>query len=139
MRIACHKIFLITEDGSYQRRGKAADVVKELLDKEDVHLVYSSGDVEMMRDVAQMTKKRGVSNLMQAHTVVSCGRGICGSCRIKVDKGLMLACEEGPEFDGHKMDFDYLKHRMEHVCSHEDKGDDAVKKGSGFFKKLFEG
>lgn len=138
MRIACHKIFMTTEDGSYQRRGKAQDVVKELLSQEDVNVVYSIGDVDMMREVAQMTAKQKIANLIQVQTVISCGRGICGSCRVKVDHQLVLACEEGPEFDGHVMDFEYLRHRMEHECSHEDQGP-AVQKSSGFLKKLFEG
>ena len=79
-----------------------------------------------------------ILNLLQVHTVMSCGRGICGSCRVKADRQLVLACEEGPEFDAHVMDFDYLRHRMEHVCTHEDQGA-SVSKTSGFFKKIFEG
>lgn len=139
MRIACHKIFMTTGDGSYQRWGRAQDIVKELLSQEDVNLVYSIGNVDMMREVAQMTAKQKITNLVQVHTVISCGRGICGSCRVKVDHQLVLACEEGPEFDGHVMDFEYLRHRMEHECKHEDQGSAAAQKSLGFFKKLFEG
>jgi len=139
MRIACHRVVFTTEDGSYQRRGKAASAVKELLEKEDVHLVYSAGDVEMMRDVAQMTARKDIPNLIQVQTVISCGRGICGSCRVKVDHQMMLTCEDGPEFDGHKMDYEYLKHRMDHVCRHDGEHAGAVRKTGGFLKKLFEG
>ena len=139
MRITCHKIFLTTEDGSYQQQGKAQDVVKELLSQEDVKLVYSIGDTDMMREVAQMTAKEKIPNLIQVHTVMSCGRGICGSCRVKVNRELALACEEGPEFDGHMMDFEYLRHRMDHTCKHEDQGSIGAQKRAGFFKKIFEG
>ncbi len=138
MRIACHKIMLTTEDGSYQRRGVAEDLVKELIAHEEVRLIYSVGDADMMRNIAGISKKHGIPNLMQVHTVMSCGRGICGSCRVKVGGDLVLSCEEGPEFDGHVMDFDYLKHRMEHACSHESASVKTMEKGVGFFKKIFQ-
>lgn len=138
MRIACHKILMTTEDGSYQRRGKAQDVVRELLDQENVGLVYCCGDVAMMNDVAQITAKKKILNLIQVHTVMSCGRGICGSCRVKIDQKLVLACEEGPEFDGHQMDFAYLERRMTHVCKN-DKEDSAMLKKPSFLNKLLGG
>ncbi len=115
MRMACHRIFITTEDGSYQRRGTAIDVLREVLDREEVHLVYTVSSVERMREIAHLTKERQIPNLIQVQTVMSCGRGICGSCRVKVRNSIELSCEEGPEFDAHVMDFDYLKRRMIHV------------------------
>lgn len=137
MRIACHKIMLTTEDGSYQRRGVAEDLVKELVAKEDVRLIYGVGNADMMRNISDIAQSHEIPNLIQVHTVMSCGRGICGSCRVKVDGDLVLSCEDGPEFDGYTMDFDYLKHRMEHVCSHDHASLTKGGKGVGFFKKMF--
>ncbi|HSV43014.1 MAG TPA: sulfide/dihydroorotate dehydrogenase-like FAD/NAD-binding protein [Candidatus Bathyarchaeia archaeon] len=137
MRIACHKVVLTTADGSYQRRGSTVEVVRELFEREDVQLVYSVGSVPMMREIARMTSQRQVRNLLQVHTVMSCGRGICGSCRVKVNNQLALACEEGPEFNAHEVDFDYLERRMEHVCSHDPQGT-VTAKAEGLFKKFLQ-
>jgi len=115
MRISCHRIVIATNDGSYQRRGTALETLKEVLDQEEVRLVYAVSSVETMREIAQLTKERNIQNLIQVQTLMSCGRGICGSCRVKVKGAVALSCEDGPEFDGHVMDFDYLKQRMSHM------------------------
>ncbi len=138
MRIACHTVMLTTEDGSYQRRGSVEDTVREIAGKENVRLIYSAGSVEMMRGVSLLAHSKKIDSLIQVHTVMSCGRGMCGSCRVKVQGELVLACEDGPEFDGSKMDFDYLKRRMEHVCEREGSGKSAVEKTTGMLKKFFE-
>ena len=137
MRIACHKIILTTEDGSYQRRGTVAEVVKELLRTEKIHLIYSIGELRMLKEISLMTQEAGVRNLIQVHTGISCGRGMCGSCRLKAGGRLVLGCQEGPEFDGHTIDFDYLENRVEHICRHEDQNQNAREKDGGFFKKIF--
>lgn len=139
MRISCHKVFLTTEDGSYQRRGTAEDMVKEVFAKEDVHLVYSVGNVKMMKQIAWICRQEGIPNLIQVSAVMSCGRGICGSCRVKSGGKLVLSCEEGPEFDSKDFDFDYLLQRMDCACR---TSESDVKNGMnaklGFLKKLFE-
>ncbi|MEW5895853.1 MAG: sulfide/dihydroorotate dehydrogenase-like FAD/NAD-binding protein [Candidatus Omnitrophota bacterium] len=137
MRIACHKLLLSTEDGSYQRRGNAFGMLKKLFDEENVNLVYSIGDTEMMREIAVMTKERNIPNLIQVQTMMVCGRGICGSCRVKVKQQVVLSCEEGPEFDGHQMDFDYLKHRMERSCHHQE-GAEPMAGAPWIFKRFME-
>jgi len=136
MRIACHKIFLTTEDGSYQRRGSVAGAVKKALNDEEVHLVYSIGDIPMMREIAATTYEQKIPNLIQIHTGVSCGRGLCAACRVKVDGKLVMGCEDGPEFDGHAVDFDYLQHRMNHACSHEPEGPSGRANGRLFWKTI---
>lgn len=138
MRIACHSVLLTTEDGSYHRRGTVEEAVREVSAKEAVRLVYSAGEVEMMYQVNRFTQQQKIDSLIQVHAVMSCGRGMCGSCRVKAGKQLVLACEEGPEFDGHKIDFDYLKHRIEHVCEKESGEKGAVERTTGILKKFFE-
>ncbi|MFP4472910.1 MAG: sulfide/dihydroorotate dehydrogenase-like FAD/NAD-binding protein [Candidatus Omnitrophota bacterium] len=120
MRIACHKVVLTTEDGSAHRRGTVTDAVKELCGQDNVQLVYTCGQTEMLREIAEMTRQKKIRNLLQVHTLMSCGRGICGSCRMKVAKQLVLACEDGPEFDAHQVDFSELNHRMQAVCSRDE-------------------
>jgi len=112
MRITCDKINITTQDGSYERRGLATDAFKELIHKPKVQLVYAIGSVEMMRSVCSLTKPKEIPTLVHLNPVMVDCMGMCGSCRVKVGGKTVLACIEGPEFDGHKVDFDYLDIRM---------------------------
>ncbi|MCK5579709.1 MAG: sulfide/dihydroorotate dehydrogenase-like FAD/NAD-binding protein [Candidatus Omnitrophica bacterium] len=122
MRIACHKIFISTDDGSYERRGMATDVVREVLETEDVQKVYAAGSVEMMQAVCQITKRRKISTRVQVNPGMCCGTGQCGSCRIEIKKQEVLVCQQGPEFDGHKVDFETVSVR---IGAFENKKDEA--------------
>ncbi|MCK5213731.1 MAG: sulfide/dihydroorotate dehydrogenase-like FAD/NAD-binding protein [Candidatus Omnitrophica bacterium] len=112
MRLACNQLFLATEDASYARKGKVSKVVEELLGKEQVDMVYAIGPVDMMKTISQLTKEENIKTRIQVYSNIHCGMGLCGSCRSKVEKKEVLSCLHGPEFDGHKVDFDYLKVRM---------------------------
>lgn len=119
MRLACHKIFIATDDGSYERRGLATDILKEFIERQEAGnanvrslLVYAIGSAEMMRTVCSMTKERGIETLVKLNPVMVDCMGMCGSCRVKVGGKTVLACVEGPEFDGHKVDFEDLSIRM---------------------------
>ena len=94
------------------RRGKATDIIRGLLDKEGVDCVYTIGSVEMMEAVARITKAKNIKTLMQVTAGISCGAGKCGACRTKVSGQIRLSCQDGPEFDAHEVDFDYLKVRI---------------------------
>lgn len=111
VRLACGQVFIATEDGTFERRGRATDVVEDLLSREKFQMVYTVGSVVMMEKVCVLTKKRGVKTLIQVTSGISCGVGLCGACRIQVGSQTVLACQEGPEFDGHKVDFKVLKIR----------------------------
>lgn len=112
MRLACHKIYIATEDGTYERRGRATDLVRELLNRETVDMVYAAGSLEMMQAVSEMTLPQKISTRVGLNPMMLDGMGTCGSCRVKVGAREMLACIEGPEFDGHEVDFEYLNVRM---------------------------
>ncbi len=112
MRIVCDKIFIVTDDGSYERKGRVTDSLKELLDKKTADMVYAVGSVAMMQAVCQMTQQKGIKTLVQASPPMVCGRGICGSCRCIIDGKTVLSCVQGPEFDGHTVDFEDLKIRL---------------------------
>lgn len=112
MRIYCHKLYIATNDGSFERRGHATGVLKELLEKERVNLVYAIGSIEMMQEIAEMTRAKSIKYLVQANTHMLCGVGLCASCRLKVAGEVVLACQHGPEFDGHKIDYEFLKIRV---------------------------
>jgi ferredoxin--NADP+ reductase len=112
MRLACNKVLIATDDGSYERRGLATDLFEKFLDQNKVDLVYAIGAVDMMRRVCSMTEEKRIKTLVRLNPVMVDCMGMCGSCRVKVDGEMVLACVKGPEFDGHKVDFKDLDIRM---------------------------
>jgi len=112
MRVVCDEIYITTNDGSYERKGLATGLLKELLNKYTVHRVYAIGSVEMMQAAAQMTKERNIPLRVTLNPYMVNGLGLCGSCRVKIDGQFSLACVDGPEFDGHMVDYQDLSQRM---------------------------
>jgi len=113
MRLACYKIHIVTGDSTDKSSGKSeAGMVKQCLEQPPVDLVYAIGGVTMVQPIAEATKKKKIPFLVQVNPVMCCGLGFCGSCRVKVHNHTVLACEQGPEFDGHKLDFADLKSRL---------------------------
>jgi ferredoxin--NADP+ reductase len=117
MRVVCDEIFITTNDGSYERRGLATDLLKELLGKYTVNRVYAIGSVEMMQAASQMTKEKNIPLRVTVNPYMVNGLGLCGSCRVMVDGQIRLACVDGPEFDGHTMDYQVLSQRMNELES----------------------
>ena len=129
MNQASHELNVCTDDGSYGHKGFVTDVLKEVLEKEDVKLVVAIGPVPMMKFVCQVTKEKNVKTLVSLNPIMIDGTGMCGGCRVSVGGETKFACVDGPEFDGHEVDFDELmlrlqaysedekKSREEHVCS----------------------
>lgn len=112
LRLTCHKILIATNDGSYIKRGLATDLLRDLLKQEKVDLVHAVGSVDMMESVCVMTREKNIPTRVSLHPVMVDGTGMCGSCRVKVGGETVLACLEGPQFDGHAVDFEDLKVRM---------------------------
>ncbi|OGX35614.1 MAG: hypothetical protein A3C36_00995 [Omnitrophica WOR_2 bacterium RIFCSPHIGHO2_02_FULL_52_10] len=112
MRLACDKLYIATNDGSYERRGQATDILGEVLEKNRIDCVYAIGSVEMMRAVCAMTGQKNIKTLVKLNPVMTDCMGMCGSCRVKVGGKMVLACIEGPEFNGFDVDFDDLEIRM---------------------------
>jgi len=112
MRVVCDEIFITTNDGSYERRGLATGLLKELLNKYTVHRVYAIGSLEMMQAAAQMTKEKNIPLRVTLNPYMVNGLGTCGSCRVNIGGQTRLACVEGPEFDGHMVDYEDLAQRM---------------------------
>jgi ferredoxin--NADP+ reductase len=112
MRVVCDDLFITTNDGSYERRGLATGLLKELLNKYSVKRVYAIGSVEMMQTASQLTLEKNIPLRVIVSPYMINGLGICGSCRVKVAGEFHLACKEGPEFDGHLLDYKDLSQRM---------------------------
>jgi ferredoxin--NADP+ reductase len=104
--------YVTTDDGSYARKGFVTDQLKDLLDAPGgVNAVYAIGPLPMMKAVANLTRSYNVETLVSLNTIMVDGTGMCGGCRVTVAGQMRFACVDGPEFDGHKVDFDELMMR----------------------------
>ncbi|MBL8013507.1 MAG: sulfide/dihydroorotate dehydrogenase-like FAD/NAD-binding protein [Candidatus Omnitrophica bacterium] len=112
MRIVCDEIYITTNDGSYERRGLASEFLRSLLDKQSVDCVYAAGSVDMMQAASQLTNEKAIPIFVSLSPVVLDAIGLSGACRVRVGGKICLAGIDGPHFDGHSVDFDYLKIRM---------------------------
>ena len=119
MTAASHELHVCTDDGSYGHHGFVTDVLKEVLEKEDVKLVVGIGPVPMMKFVSKMTAEYNVKTLVSLNSIMVDGTGMCGCCRVSVGGKTQFACVDGPEFDGHQVDFDELAQRLDAYKEHE--------------------
>ena len=124
MKAASHDLRVCTDDGSYGHHGFVTDVMKEVLDGGDIKLVVAIGPVPMMKAVSNITKEYNVETLVSLNPIMVDGTGMCGGCRVTVGGKTQFACVDGPEFDGHKVDYDELMlrlnaYREDELKSHE--------------------
>jgi len=113
------KLLITTDDGSYGRKGLVTDVLREILEEEDVALVVAIGPVPMMKFVSLLTKEFGVKTLVSLNPIMVDGTGMCGGCRVSIGGETRFACVDGPEFDGHLVDYDELMHRLQAYAEDE--------------------
>jgi ferredoxin--NADP+ reductase len=113
MKSASHDLRVCTDDGSYGHHGFVTDVLREILEKEDIKLVVGIGPVPMMKFLCKLTEEYGVKTLVSLNAIMVDGTGMCGCCRVTVGDETRFACVDGPEFDGHKVDFDELAQRLD--------------------------
>ncbi len=106
------EVVVCTDDGSYGRKGFVTDAARDLLNAGGIDIVYAVGPVPMMRAVANLTRPLGVHTIVSLNPVMVDGTGMCGGCRVGVGGQTLFACVDGPEFDGHQVDFDLLMDRL---------------------------
>ena len=111
MKAVSNNFYVTTDDGSYGEKGLVTDVLKRLLDQGEYDLVIAIGPVIMMKFVALTTKPYGVKTLVSLNPIMIDGTGMCGGCRVTVGGKTKFACVDGPDFDGHEVDFDELMRR----------------------------
>jgi ferredoxin--NADP+ reductase len=121
MQAASDKLHVCTDDGSYGHHGFVTDVMKEVLENNDIKLVVGIGPVPMMKFVSKITKDFNVRTLVSLNPIMVDGTGMCGGCRVSVGGETKFACVDGPEFDGHKVDFDELAKRLQAYAEDEKK------------------
>ena len=117
------ELYVATDDGSYARKGFTTDILRELLSKEKYDLVYAVGPIPMMKKVAAVTGGFDVKTVVSLNALMVDATGMCGCCRVSVGKETKFSCVDGPEFDGHSVDWEELEKRNriyadkeKHIC-----------------------
>jgi ferredoxin--NADP+ reductase len=114
MREASDELIVTTDDGSSGKKGFTSEALLELLSKgQHVDYVFAVGPVPMMRAVAEVTRKLGIKTDVSLNPIMVDGTGMCGGCRVTVAGKTRFACVDGPEFDGHQVDFRELSTRLQ--------------------------
>ncbi len=113
LKAFCPEVVVCTDDGSYGRKGFVTEALKDRLDQDKtVAEVVAIGPVPMMRAVSEVTRPYKVKTVVSLNSIMVDGIGMCGACRVRVGGQVKFACVDGPEFDGHKVDFDRLGMRL---------------------------
>jgi ferredoxin--NADP+ reductase len=109
IRTFSDELFIATDDGSKGKKGFVSNVLQELIDnKTKIDIVWTIGPVIMMKVVSELTKRYHIKTIVSLNPVMVDGTGMCGGCRVIVGNETKFACVDGPEFDGHKVDFENL-------------------------------
>ena len=106
------ELLIATDDGSYGIKGFVTTVLADVVKKEKVNVVYAIGPVPMMKAVSNMTNEYNLKTLVSLNPIMVDGTGMCGACRVSVNKQIKFACVDGPEFDGHQVDWDERTNRL---------------------------
>jgi ferredoxin--NADP+ reductase len=106
------EVIVCTDDGSYGRRGFVTDALKDLIAQRGADIVYAVGPVPMMRAVANLTRPLNLRTIVSLNPVMIDGTGMCGGCRVSLGNETRFACVDGPEFDGHQVNFEELMDRL---------------------------
>jgi len=128
-RDASSVLEVCTDDGSYGRKGLVTDALKDLIDAGNQYdEVFAIGPMIMMKFVCQLTKQYNIPTTVSMNPIMIDGTGMCGGCRLSVGGEMKFACVDGPDFDGHKVDWnlamkrnqmyqDFEKHKYEETCN----------------------
>lgn len=119
MKAASHEFFVCTDDGSYGHHGFVTAVLKDILEKEDIQLVVAIGPVPMMKFVCKITEEYKVKTIVSLNAIMVDGTGMCGCCRVSIGGETKFACVDGPEFEGHLVNFDELSQRLQAYLAEE--------------------
>jgi NAD(P)H-flavin reductase len=113
MRRTSDEVLMCTDDGTCGEKGLVTNVLQKLIDSgRQIDYVFAVGPVIMMKFVSQLTKKYNIPTMVSLNPVMVDGTGMCGGCRVTVGGHTKFACVEGPDFDGHLVDFDELMKRQ---------------------------
>ena len=112
MRAVSDALLITTDDGSYADKGFVTDKLRQLIENGTrIDLVVAVGPIVMMKAVAELTRKENIHTVVSLNPIMIDGTGMCGGCRVLIDGKSEFACIDGPEFDGHKVNFEVLVQR----------------------------
>ncbi len=103
---------IMTDDGSYGKKGLVTAAIEEVINREKIDQVFGVGPAVMMKFVTLLTKKHNIPTMVSLNTIMVDGTGMCGACRITVGGKTKFVCVDGPEFNGHEVDFDEMLKRL---------------------------
>lgn len=115
MRAVAGNLYITTDDGSYERKGMVTEVVKDLVENQGkkYDVCVAIGPMIMMKFVCLLTKELGIHTIVSMNPIMVDGTGMCGACRVTVGNEVKFACVDGPEFDGHLINFDEAMKRQQ--------------------------
>jgi ferredoxin--NADP+ reductase len=112
MRAASDEVIIMTDDGSYGRKGLVTDGVESVIQREHVDKCVCIGPAIMMKFVSKLTARYNLPTIVSLNTIMVDGTGMCGACRVTVGGKTKFVCVDGPEFDAHEVDFDEMMMRL---------------------------
>jgi NAD(P)H-flavin reductase len=119
-RACCDELILCTDDGSAGMKGFVSDGIKKAIaGHKDIDEVVAIGPPVMMKACAEVTRPHGIKTVVSLNPIMVDGTGMCGGCRVKIGDQVKFACVDGPDFDGHKVDFDDLMMRLRRYAEEE--------------------
>mgnify|MGYP004521752751 CR=1 FL=1 len=119
MRNVSDEVLIMTDDGTYGRKGLVTDGIKSIIQKENINKCFVIGPAIMMKFACILTKKYNIPTDVSLNTIMVDGTGMCGACRITINGVTKFVCVDGPEFDGHLVNFDEMLKRMKAFCVEE--------------------
>ena len=146
VRASADDVIIMTDDGSYGQKGVVTVGMEQVIQREKVDKCFAIGPAIMMKFCCLLTQKYNIPTDVSLNTIMVDGTGMCGACRVEVDGKTRFVCVDGPEFDGHKVDWDGMMRRMgsfkaeeiaafEKYLSEAQKGDEIFEKGKNFLEK----
>src|SRR5512143_2955223 len=134
----CDETVVCTDDGSYGKPGFVTQALKEILEQDKPDLIVAIGPLPMMNACVDTTRPYGVKSMVSLNAIMVDGTGMCGSCRVTVDGQVKFACVEGPDFDGHKVDFKELMTRQRRFKAQETVASEDYAHVCNLEKQLFQ-
>ena len=115
LKAVAGNLYVTTDDGSYERKGMVTEVIKDLVENQGkkYDVCVAIGPMIMMKFVCKLTKELGIPTIVSLNPIMVDGTGMCGACRVSVGGEVKFACVDGPEFDGHLVDFDQAMKRQQ--------------------------
>lgn len=132
MQQACDKVLITTDDGSKGIKGVVTTALKQELEQNGADMVMAVGPAIMMKYVCETTKPFDVKTMVSLNSIMIDGTGMCGGCRVSIGGKTRFACTDGPDFDGHQVDWDILINRQKTYLDEEKESFEAWKKRHAF-------